>query len=101
MLLTTEDVRAACDEAHDARGYTEATALAAILERMLLAKLAKAEPVGVVQSHTIMYGICLVAREGQRLLPAGTKLYDHPRTSAGRNGGSGRSCRISARGKFA
>lgn len=40
-LLTTEDVRAACDEAHDARGYTEANALAEILERMMLQKLAE------------------------------------------------------------
>lgn len=43
MILTREEVFAACDEAHDARGYTEAMALAEVLERKLLEKIAKME----------------------------------------------------------
>lgn len=39
MILTREEVFAACDEAHDARGYTEAMALAEVLERKLLEKI--------------------------------------------------------------
>lgn len=54
-IMTEADVRAACDEAHDARGYTEANALAAILERMILAKQRdQSEPVAY------MYGTALL-----------------------------------------